>query len=77
METKAKETRVYVITADQFEGCNVNSVDEISNEDFITMAEENGQIYSLNGFVQQWNEDTLSFPHPDYTYIRILDVEQP
>lgn len=77
METKAKETRVYVITADQFEGCNVNSVDEISNEDFITMAEENGQIYSLNGFAQQWNEDTLSFPHPDYSYIRIIEVEQP
>ena len=73
----AKETRIYVITADQFENCNVNSVDEISNEDFISMAEENGQIYSLNGFMQAWNEGTWFFPQPDYTYIRIIDVEQP
>lgn len=73
----AKETRVYVITEEQFENCNVNSVDEISNEDFISMAEENGQIYSLNGFMREWNENSWSFPHPDYTYIRILDVEQP
>lgn len=72
----AKETRIYVITENQFENCNVNSVDEISNEDFISMAEENGQIYSLNGFMQAWNQGIGFFPQPDYTYIRIIDVER-
>ena len=60
-----KETRIYLINADNTDWHE----SEISDEDFITQAEKEGTIYSMEFFIEKWNVDELDI---DNTWIRVL-----
>lgn len=70
------ETRVYVL--------DVNKVDfenDISDEDFMTLAEEEGRVYTLQGFQQSFNSeevnshnDIIRFINQPYSNILGLDT---
>jgi len=58
-----KETKIYMIEVDD------KGSDDYTNEEFITLAEEQGTVYSLKGFQDEFNyTDSISENH----YIRII-----
>lgn len=60
-----KETRIYMIEVDE------KGSDDYTNEEFMTLAEEQGTIYSLKGFQDEFNyTDNISTNY----YIRILNI---
>lgn len=65
-----KEIRVYVVSCDNYEGCE--DLQTISNLRFIEIAEEQGNVYSLNVFETSYNNDWLDTIN---TYIRFIEVE--
>ena len=76
MESK-KEIRVYIVSynfiMDKYgEDFDINTIDDDS---FITMAEDEGNVYSLKGFQNQWNYENETMPIADYSYIRFIEVE--
>lgn len=64
-----KEIRVYV----------VYSADEnwqyATDEAFMLRAERDGTVWSLAGFVNAWNEENWRVPYPDFSYMRIMEVD--
>ena len=50
------EVRVYLVNRSKIK-INPQS---ISNDEFINLAEEEGNIYSLNGFINAWNSLELN-----------------
>jgi hypothetical protein len=75
MENK-KEMRVYIVSynfiCDVYgEDFDVNTIDDDS---FMTMAEDEGNVYSLKGFQNQWNYENETMPNADYSYIRFIEV---
>lgn len=62
--------RVYIVKDDQL---NDLYVDDLDDETFMTLAEEEGNVYTLKGFQNAWNEDTILYPVD--SYIRILKVK--
>lgn len=75
-----KETRIYVISFEDWDKYReeYNSTEDlysISNELFMTVAENLGGVYSLKGFQQEWNCGYA--PNPDLSHMRILEVEIP
>ena len=75
MENK-KEMRVYIVSynfiCDMYgEDFDVNSIDDDS---FMTMAEDEGNVYSLKGFQNHWNYENETMPNADYSYIRFIEV---
>jgi hypothetical protein len=46
------ETRVYVLDIDSL---NSNSADELSDDEFQTLSEEEGRVYTLQGFQEAFN----------------------
>ena len=58
-----KKTKIYMIEVDD------KGSDNYTNEEFITLAEEQGTVYSLKGFQDEFNyTDNISLSH----YIRII-----
>jgi hypothetical protein len=58
-----KEIKIYIIEV------NGKGSDDYTDEEFITLAEQEGTIYSLKGFQDAFNyEDSVSNNH----YIRII-----
>lgn len=72
-----KEVRVYIISIDIVEEKypELDNISNITNEEFMDMAEEEGTIYSLNNFQFQWNNNSEFMPLADYSYIRFIEVE--
>lgn len=75
---KKKEMRVYIVSynfiMDMYgEDFDINTIDDDS---FMTMAEDEGNVYSLKGFQYQWNYENETMPNADYSYIRFIEVEQ-
>lgn len=66
------EKRVYIIVSDCKLVESVANIDEISDDDFIEEAEIEGLVYTLEGFVNEWNFDVMHCPTPDTTYMRII-----
>ena len=66
------EKRVYIIASDCKLVESVANIDEISDDDFIEEAEKEGLVYTLEGFVNEWNFDAMYCPTPDTTYMRII-----
>ena len=64
-----KETRVYIVCDEDDKWLNV------SNETFVDRAERDGTVWSLRGFMYSWNHECYTMPTPDYSYIRILEVD--
>lgn len=50
------ETRVFGI---DFSDLNIDNIAEISNEDWMSLAEEQGYVFSLQGFVCAFNDDVV------------------
>lgn len=68
-----KETRVYALDMNQipkeYDGIDYT---EFTNEEFISLCELQGGVYSLKGFVKAFNvEEVDTFSH----VIRIIDVK--
>lgn len=72
-----KEVRVYLISTEIVEEKypELDSINNISDEEFMDMAEEEGTVYSLKGFQEQWNHYGYEMATPDYSYIRFIEVE--
>jgi hypothetical protein len=71
------EYRVYALderTADAvMRKLNCKNVEGISDDMFIDTAETEGTVWSLAGFVDNWNNNDQMMPSPDFSYIRIFD----
>jgi hypothetical protein len=65
-----KEIRVYVVNCDLYDGKEY--ILEMTNEQFMDLAEEQGTVYSLNVFETSYNNDWLDTIN---TYIRFIEVE--
>lgn len=67
MSPMTDEYRIFIIDDDD------ESVLELSDEKFIELAEQNGTVWSLEGFQDNWNYDSMTMPNPDFSYMRITD----
>lgn len=64
-----KETRVYVIDTSETEETNLN---EISDEQFMDIAEEQGSVYTLKAFETAFNRESV---YTGLDFIRFIEVE--
>lgn len=48
-----------------------SSIDEMPDAEFMDIAEEEGTVYTLHGFQEDWNK-SRDIPYSDNSYIRIL-----
>lgn len=80
-----KEKRVYVIPnyvmweTDWYDYLGIEDANEsdyrlISDNVWIEIAERDGFVYSLEGFVRAWIDDAV-FPSRENNYVRIIEVE--
>ena len=71
-----KELRVYVINIEDVDfetQMPVNTtIEELSDKDFIEIAEEQGLVYTLNGFTQAFNNENIN---SSTGIIRFIEVE--
>lgn len=84
LERIMKEKRVYVIPEyvrsekdwQDYLGIDVNEVDYdlISDNVWMEIAEKEGWVYTLEGFVKAWNVDNR-FPSRLHSSARIIEVE--
>lgn len=68
------ETRVYLIDLSKYQDFDVNSSDDpikMDDDAFITEAERQGNVWSLDGFQRSWNDEEVPYD----SYMRIVDVE--
>lgn len=71
-----KEWRIYVIDLnDVDENIGLQEVEQWSDEQVIEVSERQGLVYSLQGFAFYWNCDDIIYP--DFSYMRILEIELP
>lgn len=80
-----KEKRVYVIPehvmseTDWYDYLGIKDMDEldhdlISDNVWMDIAEKEGWVYTLEGFVKAWEVDAW-FPSREHSYARIIEVE--
>lgn len=70
-----KEVRVYIVETfndDIEEKIDINNLTE---DEFIELAEEQGTVYSLKDFQDIWNHYCYAMANPEYSYIRFIEVE--
>lgn len=65
---KKFETRVYVLEVDEL-GDKHHS--ELTDDEFMSLAEEQGRVYSINGFQEAFNLEEIN---SSIDIIRIIDV---
>lgn len=74
-----KETRIYIVSTTNAYGepyaFNLNDIQNMSDEEFIEEAEEQGLVWSLEGFQYNWNTEYESLPEKDESVMRIIEVE--
>lgn len=74
-----KETRIYIVSTTNAYGepyaFNLNDIQNMSDEEFIKEAEEQGLVWSLEGFQYNWNSEDESLPEKDESVMRIIEVE--
>lgn len=68
-----KEIRVYAINYEHYDGDK--DLMTISNEDFMSIAEGQDNVWSLMGFQACWNLWDMTCPDPHSFYIRFIEVE--
>lgn len=68
LESVIKETRVYAIDPDDERVADIGSITDLTDEEFIFEAEEQGLVWSLKGFEIQFNYGSAS----DQWIIRII-----
>jgi hypothetical protein len=67
---KNKEYRVYIIDIDNI-GFDLSPT-ELQNEKWIELAERIGDVYTLQGFAEAYNNSFLPF---DNSFIRFIEVD--
>lgn len=65
-----KEIRVYAVNCYLYDG--EECIPEMTNEQFMAIAEDQGTVYSLAGFELAFNNERISEAN---SFIRILNVE--
>ena len=65
-----KEIRVYVVNCGLYDG--EEFISEMTNEQFMAIAEEQGGVYSLKGFERDYNDEYIGSA---FTFIRFIEVE--
>lgn len=67
------ETKVCVINDEEIDLCK--SVNDLSDDEFMSIAEESGSVYSLKEFENIFNDNNESEElNPDYHFIRFIKV---
>lgn len=67
----SKETRVYLIDlTNDFSGVDVGNWNNITDEQWIQLSEEQGNVFSLDGFQKQFNNELIGYE----TYIRFITI---
>lgn len=68
--------RIYIVSQESYtdysEKHNIKRVEDIPDNDFVDMAEEEGSVFTLKGFEFNWNEYSMFMPDADNSYIRII-----
>lgn len=68
----SKETRVYLIDlTNDFSGVDVGNWNNITDEQWIQLSEEQGNVFSLDGFQKQFNNELIGYE----TYIRFITID--
>ena len=74
-----KETLIYIVSTTNAYGepyaFNLKDIQNMSDEEFIETAEEQGLVWSLEGFQNNWNTVYESLPEKDESVMRIIEVE--
>lgn len=74
-----KETLIYIVSTTNAYGepyaFNLKDIQNMSDEEFIETAEEQGLVWSLEGFQNNWNTEYESLPEKDESVMRIIEVE--
>lgn len=76
MENK-KEMRVYIVSYDtmiESFGEDITKFQDVDDETFMQLAEDEGNVFSLSGFQKCWNENSEYMFEPDYSYLRFIEV---
>ena len=63
------ETRAYLIDLDEYE--DIDSIEKMTDDEFITISEKQGEVYTLEGFQKNWNNENILFN----SYLRFINVE--
>lgn len=67
------ETKVCVINDEEIDLCK--SVNDLSDDEFMSIAEESGSVYSLKEFENIFNDNESEEElNPDYHFIRFIKV---
>lgn len=66
------ETKVCVINDEEIDLCK--SVNDLSDDEFMSIAEESGSVYSLKEFENIFNDNESEELNPDYHFIRFIKV---
>ena len=68
----SKETRVYLIDlTNDFSGVDVGNWNNLTDEQWIQLSEEQGNVFSLDGFQKQFNNELIQYE----TYIRFITID--
>lgn len=72
-----KELRVYVIDIEEIDddfldNMGIDQSVQLNDKDFITVAEEQGNVYTLKGFAQAFNDQDIN---SSTDIIRFIEVE--
>lgn len=70
-----KEVRVYIVETFNDDIEEKIDINNLTDDEFIELAEEQGTVYSLKGFQNQWNHYCYAMATPEYSYIRFIEVE--
>ena len=64
-----KEIRVYVVASED------ENWQYATDEAFMIRAESEGNVWSLAGFANAWNNENWGIPDSDFSYMRIMEVD--
>ena len=67
------ETKVCVINDEEID-LYEKSVNDLSDDEFMSIAEESGSVYSLKEFENIFNANESEELNPDYPFIRFIKV---
>lgn len=78
LSLRLEEYRIYALeerTAKRLmQMLKCNNVESIPDNSFIDSAERNGDVWSLEGFQDTWNNNSQMMPSPEFSYIRIFNA---
>jgi hypothetical protein len=69
---KTKEIRVYVINSHDERVEDINNINDLTDEEFIFEAEEQGRVYTVNGFQEAFNGEEIN---SEIDFIRFIEVK--